>query len=213
MKTVNGDAFMRLAGFLERNADLYQQRTWGELGDAAQEGTLLRMLDRGERLTTLDIVECGSHCCIAGWTAVLYGWQPALNRKHHIVFDAMVKPGVRDIDKMLIPAQWNDYEGHDTVKMTSVIAAEVLGIGPDTDLEAGMYANYLFGGNARPRQGLTVAEALVQIGHGAHVMDVWDYNAEMYLSDWSYWWQGIEAQGWGRPTRTHKDYLVSYGRE
>lgn len=122
---------------------------------------------------------CGTRACIAGWACIL--GTNDFKQKEMIVGDAD-KPGIFWIPKKRVVRDHGYMDADYVEKMTpgeriehlptdyyAGTGAELLGLdGSDADL--------LFHGEGRPRNGLSVSEALRAIANGTPVEDVWADN-------------------------------------
>lgn len=163
--TRNAELFNTVADLLEVAPDLHKQDVWEN--------------------------ECGTQACIAGWTCILGTddfkykgkgeigrWVPKMSTVRKWAREGSIEwelnqalEELQEGEKLPVNKRVSILAG---TRYYSGTAEELLGLEP-------WEANHLFSASHGPLDGLTVAEALREIGKGADIEAVWgeyDYDAD-----------------------------------
>lgn len=162
----NKELFYKVAAHLEKFPESYYQGEWG-VGGLKLNGVVEPV--QAEKLPKALEGDCDSYGCIAGHTAMLAGFVPWDARVHK------TKKFTYYFGDWSVVIDPKDPKGkrHHSAR----VAAKALGLSTKS-------AEVLFHESWRPKEGMSVSDALRAIGDGKSVKSVTDCDLESWWDDW-----------------------------
>lgn len=170
--TVNREQFAKLADFFERHPEMWDQDSWGWPNDRQQ---MFGIIDSSGSLTPAQTIGCGMHACVAGWIAILNGYQPTLVKGYamDIVDYSMVLPPTATYEKIGSDSLGWTYIASEMSEPVVAVAKQLLFNDHDSRENS-----WMFDSEAGPASGYTVASAMRAIANGENPADVWNLDYE-----------------------------------
>lgn len=169
---MNGDLLRDVAWEVEKDAEAFDMNSWTNLPGKAT--SLTNILDE---LNNLSDPDCGTTCCVAGWTVRLNNLEMFKKLTLYEFLFSSARAGNAS-PELLTELQKFFQEKYDCILpslLWQTIAGEYLEMSKED-------ANYLFNSDNGPLNGLTAAQALEKIAAGTPMHEVW--GCEEFGEDW-----------------------------